>query len=200
MVSEKRQAVLGTAAKTTGIATCGRIAAMGAFWIAWTARGAVACWGMSVLLAGGAIQRVPQRAEVLISAAGWLLLVAHVMCAFHYEHHWSHAEAYAHTAQRTADTVGWNWGGGVYANYATVALWGGGVVVLARAWIRSTPAPRWWTVLETAWIGFMILNATVVFSPRTWWVPVIGFFAGLVVVVSLRRGRRATDLRPAPPR
>ncbi|MBL8848547.1 MAG: hypothetical protein JNG89_02645, partial [Planctomycetaceae bacterium] len=117
---------------------------MGALLIAWTARGAMACWVATFLQGERRSGRMPRRAEVLWSAAGWLLLAAHVLCAFHFQHHWSHAEAYAHTARRTAETVGWNWGGGLYVNYAAIALWGADVLVGLRACRQQHPVPRWW--------------------------------------------------------
>jgi hypothetical protein len=101
----------------------------------------------------------------VLSACGWLLLVAHTVCAFHFQHGWSHAAAYVHTARRTADLVGWEWGGGLFVNYVTIAVWGVDVVVLGRAASRKAPPPRLWTMLAAGWIGFVIINATLVFGP-----------------------------------
>lgn len=56
-------------------------------------------------------------------SVGWLLLLAHVACAFHFVHHWQHASAVAATARQTAELVGWEFGGGVYFNYAFALLW-----------------------------------------------------------------------------
>jgi hypothetical protein len=165
--------------------------------IAWTARAAIACWLVRLLRIAGRFDLPPRRADLIWSAAGWLLLLAHVLCAFHFQHHWSNADAYAHTARRTAETVGWNWGGGLYVNYATIAIWGGGVVVLAQAVARGVQAPPWWRWTEVFSVGFIILNATVVFGPRHWWLPVAGIVAGLVILfaVGRRRDRQSPPTR-----
>src|SRR6185295_8723337 len=68
---------------------------------------------------GGAAET---RARVL-NSLGCLSFLAHVACAFHYYHSWSHAAAYADTARQTAIYFGWDWGGGLYFNYAFLLLW-----------------------------------------------------------------------------
>lgn len=108
------------------------------------------------------------RLESLLYGLGWLLLVAHTLCAFHFEHHWSHAAAVAHTARQTAEIVGWNWGGGLYVNYVTIALWGVDLVVQSVCRRLGRLPRRWWTWLANGGIGFVMLNATVVFGPRGW--------------------------------
>ena len=98
--------------------------------------------------------------------AGWLAFLFHVLCAFHFYHHWSHADAYAVTARRTAEVVGWPWGGGLYANYAFTLVW-------------LADAISWWRGLEryetrrraVAWsvqgfLAFLVFNAAVVFAER----------------------------------
>ena len=54
-----------------------------------------------------------------------MLLWIHVAIAFRYYHHGSHREAYEQTARETAETVGINWGGGIYFNYLMLVLWAG---------------------------------------------------------------------------
>jgi hypothetical protein len=100
---------------------------------------------------------------------GWGLLVLHVACAFQFLHQWSPVAAYEHTARRTAEAVGWYWGGGLYFNYATLAIWGADVVVVAAAYRRGRPAPRLWSLFAAGWVGCMVVNATLVFGPRWWW-------------------------------
>src|SRR5687767_11205762 len=91
--------------------------------------------------------------------AGLAAYLVHVGAAFAYFHGYSHDAAYRATAARTAEVVGWEWGGGLYANYAFTALW-----TLDAAW--------WWCGLEAyetrprfaAWffqgfLGFIVLNA-----------------------------------------
>jgi len=122
--------------------------------------------------------------EVVVWAAGGLLLLAHTACAFQFQHHWSHAAAYAHTARQTFEMTGRDWGGGIYLNYLTLAVWGADALVLIRTGRRRVAPPRWWTWLVIGWIGFIVVNATLVFGPRWWWA--IGtLFA--VVLFTVRR-------------
>lgn len=147
--------------------------------IDWTARVAVGCFLVRLLLLGRPRRGVAAgRLEVGIWTAGWLLLAAHTACAFHFRHHWSHAAACNHTARRTLEAVGWDWGGGVWFNYLTLAVWGADVVMLWKSRLGGVPTPRWWTRLAVGWIGFMVLNATVVFGARWWWIVGIGFVIG----------------------
>src|SRR5262249_53268697 len=44
-----------------------------------------------------------------LNSFGCLAFIAHVVCAFQFYHHWSHAAAYADTARRTGELTGWNW-------------------------------------------------------------------------------------------
>lgn len=95
---------------------------------------------------------------------GCISLVAHMVCAFHFYHHWSQASALRETARQTAEVTGANWGGGLFINYAFLAAWAADVVW----WWRGLEAYRQRHWLITAiWQGvfiFMIFNATVVFK------------------------------------
>lgn len=102
---------------------------------------------------------------------GCVSILAHVACAYHFYHDWSHAEAYRDTALQTAEVTGLDWGGGLFINYALIIGW----VIDAALWrLRGLDAyrnrPRW---LAAAWQGFLffiIFNATVVFKtgPQRW--------------------------------
>jgi hypothetical protein len=92
-------------------------------------------------------------------------LLAHVACAFNYYHAWSHDSAYVETARQTGEVVGFDWGGGLFINYAIMTGW---VIDIAWWWLgglasyRRRPWP-----LAAAWHGsliFIIFNATVVFK------------------------------------
>jgi hypothetical protein len=92
-------------------------------------------------------------------------LLIHVVCAFHFYHDWSHANAYLDTARQTKDVTSINWGGGLYINYVLVVAWVGDI---SWWWVgglesyRSRPWP-----LIIFWHGFLvfiIFNATVVFA------------------------------------
>jgi hypothetical protein len=111
--------------------------------------------------------------------AGCVLFLVHVASAFHFYHHWSHAAAYAATAQRTGELVGFEWGGGLYANYAFTLLW----VADACYWwggldrYEARPRPIEWAV--QSFLGFMAINGAVVFG--TWPVRWLGLGACLLL-------------------
>lgn len=107
-------------------------------------------------------------------------LLAHVACAFHFYHGWSHASAYLDTARQTKEVFGLNWGGGLYINYALMLGW---VLDVAWWWLRGLDSYRRGCLpLVAAWHGFLLFiffNATVVFKsgPARW--------AGLCVCLGL---------------
>jgi hypothetical protein len=92
-------------------------------------------------------------------------LLAHFVCAFHFYHGWSHAAAYGDTARQTEEVLGFNWGGGLFVNYALLIAW----VADIAWWWRGGPGSyrkRPW-LLVALWHGlliFLIFNATVVFG------------------------------------
>lgn len=92
-------------------------------------------------------------------------LLAHVACAFHFYHGWSHADAYRDTARQTGEVFGLNWGGGLYVNYVLLIGW---LLDVGYWWRRGLDAYRrrpW--PLVAAWHGFLIFiifNATVIFE------------------------------------
>jgi hypothetical protein len=95
---------------------------------------------------------------------GWLFFLVHVACAFEFYHDWSHAGAYRSTARETAEVVGLNWGGGLYANYAFALVW---LADVCWWWLRresyvARPRAAEWIV--HGFLGFIALNATVVFG------------------------------------
>jgi len=159
--------------------------------IAWTARAAIGCCIVRLLLIGRRCGPIATRSEIAIWAAGWMLLLMHTVLAFQFQHHWSHAAAYAHTARRTLETAGWDWGGGVYFNYLTLVLWGADVVVLSIATMQQRASPRWWSWPVIGWIGFIVVNSTLVFGPRWWW----GVAALVLIVIAIQRSlvRRAPE-------
>ncbi|MGE5193901.1 MAG: hypothetical protein ACM3U2_15515, partial [Deltaproteobacteria bacterium] len=77
--------------------------------------------------------------------AACLLLWIHAACAFQIQHHWSHAEAYAHTTRQTEEFVGLEWGGGLYFQLSAAARVGRRrrlVVAGAEVVSRSSAARR----------------------------------------------------------
>jgi hypothetical protein len=118
-----------------------------------------------------------------------VLFLAHVACAFEFQHDWSHAAAYAHTAKRTAEVTGWSWGGGLYFNYLTALLWSLDAVV-CWCWARGRWAPpRPYRLAAGGFLAFMIVNATVVFGAPFWrWLAVPTIAAWFALRTGARRG------------
>jgi hypothetical protein len=131
--------------------------------------------GVLAARAGAALRAAPAQATA-DRLARWLwtaacaLLWIHVACAFHFRHHWSHAEAYDHTARQTAEFVGLEWGGGVYLNYLLLLVWTGDVLWwwIEPGGYRRRPAFVGWLV--NGFVAFMAFNAAVVFAsgPLRW--------------------------------
>lgn len=101
----------------------------------------------------------------LVWTVACVALLAHVTCAFHFYHGWSHRAAYLDTARQTSGVFGLDWGGGLYVNYALITGW---VLDVSWWWARGLDSYRrrpW--PLSAAWHGFLlfiIFNATVVFK------------------------------------
>jgi hypothetical protein len=124
-----------------------------------------------------------------IWTVGCVIYLLHVAAAFHFVHGWSHAAAWRQTAQQTADLTGWNWGGGLWINYAFTLWW---PLDVAWSWRRGLDRmPRWYVRTLHAACGFLMINATVVFGPAGWqWTA--GLLVGVAILVSAARrwGRR----------
>ncbi|HJQ71286.1 MAG TPA: hypothetical protein VKA70_20075 [Blastocatellia bacterium] len=105
-----------------------------------------------------------ERAARLVWTIACVSLLAHVACAFHFYHEWSHDAAYRETARQTEEVVGLDWGGGLYINYALVAAW---VADVVWWWRGPRVYRRRPTALVAAWQAFLLFilfNATVVFK------------------------------------
>jgi hypothetical protein len=120
----------------------------------WTARLAAALWVCAVLW----MWRGRWERARWASTVGVVLYLAHVWCAFAFHYEWSHAVAYRETARQTKELFGVDWGGGLWLNYLFTAVWVGEVL-----WWR--PRVRWWA---QGFLGFMILNGTVVVWAMRW--------------------------------
>lgn len=165
----------------------------GRFLTFWTARAALTFY----VLALGLRTYTAARTRWLVWArfmwtTGCMLFVAHVFCAFEYFHHWSHAAAYVATARQTAETVGLNWGGGVYVNYVFALVWLSDVCwwwLAPESYLGRHPATEW---IIQGFLSFIAFNATVVFGqPAVRWCGLTGtvFLATLFVLNRVRRGR-----------
>lgn len=116
-------------------------------------------------------------------SAAWLMCVIHVLCAYHFEHHWSQTAALKHTAEMTERVVGIHWAGGLYVNYVFLIVWG---VDVARSFFGQKLSPI--SMHLTA--AFMMFNATVVFGPR-WWIAPTLLFAGWLFFSHRQQRNRA---------
>ena len=140
----------------------------------WLTRGTI--WlALSLYVASEIIQfarrsNTSGRVACTLNSLGCAAFIAHVACAFHFHHHWSHDAAYADTARQTAAYFGWDWGGGLYFNYALLLLWLGQVT---SSWIRpdgSPPRANWPLWLARGFVLLMMVNGAVIFarSPMKW--------------------------------
>ncbi|RLS34905.1 MAG: hypothetical protein DWH81_14860 [Planctomycetota bacterium] len=148
--------------------------------IALTAQWAVAGYAIAVLFS--VRQRSgerPSRSVAFFWTAGLVGLAVHMVCAFHFLHHWSHSAALKHTALRTFEVTGWSWAGGLYINYAFLLFWIWEAVRLWRESLGLAPVAslRWRRLVHSVFL-FMMFNATVVFGPWHWTVAAVAF--GLV--------------------
>jgi hypothetical protein len=131
----------------------------------WTVRAALALYVLGLALRVGAAGRRPWLASARLAwTAGCSAFLLHVACAFQFYHQWSHRAAYEATARQTAEVVGIDGGGGLYANYAFAALWAAdaGWWWLRPARYLARPRGLEWAV--QGFLGFIAFNATVVFG------------------------------------
>ncbi len=157
---------------------------MGELLINWSARVVVLFYVLrlaaDVLIADPARRDRCARWAWTVGCAIYLL---HVVFAFQFLHHWSHAAAVEHAARRTLEVVGLEFGAGVYVNYVFTLLWTGDVALWWRRSRTGQPVSTtyYWTV--QAIFAFMMFNATVVFGPAFWkWVAGLA----LAAIVGLR--------------
>lgn len=138
------------------------------------------------------LSRGDENRDTIRSAwtVAWVLLVAHLMFALLWFHSGSWWAAYEHTAARTIDAVGWDWGGGAWLNLLTAVVWG---VDVARLWVRPRVAQtllHWWDAFTQTYLGFMVFNAAIVFGSETARVGGAVICAGLVIAGIVRLTRR----------
>lgn len=177
----------------------------GPFITLWTVRLALACYFASAacqLLAGhdrrphGDGPRRLHTAARVTWTIGCALFMAHVAAAFGFYHHWSHAAAFEHTAQRTRALVGIDFGGGLWFNYAFTAAWAADAAWWWYAGDRRYRRRRRATTAALhVFFLFMIFNATVVFaSGPVRWLALSGIAA--LAVLCARRTWARRDASP----
>jgi hypothetical protein len=163
----------------------------------WTARAAVGFYLGGVCATAARSGRRPGRGACILRTTGCALLWAHILLAFEAVHGWSVDAAYRHTAAQTAAVTGWNRGEGLYVNFAVAALWLIDAGVLWRCRARGVAPARFWTWGVQAALGFVVLNATVVFGPRGWWWVAAGFVGALIGTLRARKPRDAGAAVPS---
>lgn len=139
---------------------------MAEFWLRWTVRLALVCYVWR-LWEGARWEGVLSR---VVWLSGSLLLLAHALLALGAVHGWSHAHAYRHTAEQTRALTGVDWGGGVYLNEVTIALWLADALWLVFVPLSHSRRPAWIGIALHAWLLFMAINGAIVFAngPTRW--------------------------------
>jgi hypothetical protein len=154
----------------------------------WTIRLALGFY--VAFLAGWLVVRSPRWPYVArwLWTAGCACFVLHVMAAFQFHHHWSHASAVAQTAKETKELMGVAFGEGLYFSYLFLAVW---VLDVAAWWLLGDAylhRPRWLAGLVHGYLGFIALNGAIVFEAGvTRWVGLVAC-AALVALLVTRRG------------
>jgi hypothetical protein len=95
---------------------------------------------------------------------GLACYLVHLAMAFHYFHHWSHAEAFESTRRQSGN------GEGIYASYLFTALWLADVVCWWLLPRRYAARSVWLDRMLHAYMLFIVFNGTVVFAvgPVRW--------------------------------
>ena len=107
------------------------------------------------------------RGARLAWTAGASLALVHAALAFHFRHGWSHREALLSTASQTAAVTGLHWSGGLYVNYAFLALWTADVGFWWRSPAAYRAIPSSLGNARALTFLFMFFNGAVVFAHGT---------------------------------
>jgi hypothetical protein len=118
----------------------------------------------------------------------WFLV--HVGFAFHFYHHWSHADAFEHTRQISGV------GEGLYVSYFFGLVWTADVAAWWLAPARYAVRSRWLDRVLHVFMLFMVFNGMVVFESGPIRVAGVAMFATLAMawLTSIRRAI-SKDLR-----
>lgn len=165
--------------------------------IVWTARLMVLCYLLRCWL-DWRIQPDEKREQTRnqcrrLWTCGLLLYLSHVVAAFLFIHNMSHQQAYQHTAERTTQVVGLNWGGGIYVNHLFLIFW---LVDTILWWSQGVDYPYqsklYYLCLQTIF-AFMFVNATVIFGPQHWQVIAICLVVTVILTGVFRKRTQKTD-------
>jgi hypothetical protein len=106
-------------------------------WTARSSRGATARWFWSL---------------------AWAAYLVHLVMAFHHAHHWSHADAVAHTENVSG------FGPGIFVSHLFTLVWSADVLYWWICPLRYAARSCWVDRLLHGYMGFVIFNATIVFE------------------------------------
>jgi hypothetical protein len=160
---------------------------VGSLIIAWTIRVSVLFF-FATLIAWGLQSKSSRWGQCLriIWSLGFLLFVAHVVAAFHFQHHWSHTAALDETARQTRHLIGLEFGIGLYFNHVFMLVW---AIDLVWIWFASAQITQRYRWLRLTWIGYLIFiafNGVAVFKDG--WMRAGGIAAlGLIVLGAIVR-------------
>lgn len=155
---------------------------MGMVIIVWTIRLSLLCFFATLF--GWTWRRDDKRFNDWLRITwtlGFVLFVAHVLSAFHFHHHWDHQAAINETASQTRETIGLEFGGGVYFNHLFMCVWGLHVV-----WLWTMSGAIRFRQLELAgllYLFFIAFNGTAIF--KTGWLRASGVAAMLILICGL---------------
>jgi hypothetical protein len=115
---------------------------------------------------------------------GIACFLIHVGMAFHYYHHWSHADAFERTRQISG------LGEGIYFSYLFALIWTADAAYWWLAPSRYAERSAWIDRLLHGFMLFMVFNGMIIFEtgPIRWAGAVM--FANLAIAWPLLRGRR----------
>ena len=152
-----------------------------------TVRIALVCYAIVVgfLLAGCRSRRWRNRLRPLWTI-GCIAMIAHVIAAFHYTHHWSQMDAIESTARKTEQLIGWAFGEGLYFNYLFLLVWISDVLFWWLRPERYETRSTWLEYGTHAYLFFIAFNGVVIFESG---VTRIGGIVAVVIfaVIILRR-------------
>jgi hypothetical protein len=138
---------------------------LGEFFTRWTVRLALSLYVVGLVLRANASGNRARLAWARLAwTGGCFAFLLHVACAFQFYHRWSHSIAYTATARRTAEVVGLDWGGGLFANYAFTLLWAADACWWWCSLDRYRARPRGLEWVVQGFLAFMVFNSVVVFG------------------------------------
>lgn len=123
---------------------------------------ATAAWAVGEV----GVRRSPRgdRGARIAWTIGVVFAILHAVLVFHYVHGWSHGAAALDTMRQGEERLGVGWSGGIYVNYAFIAIW----ALDAGWWWLAAPSraarARGLEVARFAFFVFMFVNGAIVFA------------------------------------